>query len=124
VVGAILGAAFLAALVPGSVATGLGSNSITPGVGAGSALCGEIIMTMMLVLVVLQTTVSGKEMVQQLAPLAIGFAVFCAHALLLPIDDRSTPRAHSARQSSLARGRPPFGSSSWGRTSGRSLQCR
>uniref|UniRef100_A0A7R9YUK4 Aquaporin n=1 Tax=Chlamydomonas euryale TaxID=1486919 RepID=A0A7R9YUK4_9CHLO len=95
VIGAIIGAAFLMATMPNGNESTLGSNSITSGVGIGNALCGEIVMTFVLVLVVLETAVSGKEMVQMLAPLAIGFAVFCAHTVLLPIDGCSINPARS-----------------------------
>ena len=52
-VGAILGSAFLAASLPSAARQTLGSNKIAPGVGWGNALCGEIIMTFVLVSVVL-----------------------------------------------------------------------
>ena len=53
VVGAILGSALLDATIPDGNGGSLGSNSITPGVGYGNALCGEIVMTGVLVATVL-----------------------------------------------------------------------
>jgi MIP family channel proteins len=96
IVGAILGAAFLDATIPDGSEGALGSNQISPGVGYGNALAGEIIMTAVLVAVVLETAVNKRnEIARSQAPLAIGFAVFCAHAVLLPIDGCSINPARS-----------------------------
>jgi len=96
IVGAILGAAFLDATIPDGSEGALGSNQISPGVGFGNALAGEIIMTAVLVAVVLETAVNKRnEIARSQAPLAIGFAVFCAHAVLLPIDGCSINPARS-----------------------------
>lgn len=96
VVGAILGSAFLKATIPNSANSGLGSNSISPGVSEGNAFVGEAVMTFVLVSVVLETAVSHKSStIRSQAPLAIGFAVFCAHAVLLPIDGCSINPARS-----------------------------
>jgi len=96
IVGAILGAALLDASVPSAGDANLGSNVISNGVGVGNALYGEIIMTAVLVLVVLETAVNKRNTVaRSQAPLAIGFAVFCAHAVLLPIDGCSINPARS-----------------------------
>eukprot|EP00887_Chlorella_sp_A99_P001508 scaffold8.g1508.t1 len=85
--GAILGSAFLFGVIPNSSASTLGSNAIASGVTTGNAFLGEVVMTFVLVSVVLETAVSKKSLVARAqAPLAIGFAVFCAHAVLLPID--------------------------------------
>jgi MIP family channel proteins len=96
IVGAILGSALLDATIPDGNEGSLGSNSINPGVGYGNALCGEIVMTGVLVATVLETAVSkGNAISKAFAPLAIGFAVFCAHAVLLPIDGCSINPARS-----------------------------
>lgn len=95
IVGAIIGAGFLAVTIPDSQRYTLGSNEIVNGVGYGNALCGEIIMTFVLVSVVLETAVNKKSVARAQAPLAIGFAVFCAHAVLLPIDGCSINPARS-----------------------------
>ena len=94
-IGAILGAAFLAATIPSSQQLSLGSNVIANGIGIGNALVGEILMTFVLVAVVLETAVNKKSVARVQAPLAIGFAVFCAHAVLLPIDGCSINPARS-----------------------------
>jgi len=96
IVGAILGAALLDATVPSAGDANLGSNVISNGVGFGNALCGEIVMTAVLVLVVLETAINKRNTIaRSQAPLAIGFAVFCAHAVLLPIDGCSINPARS-----------------------------
>jgi MIP family channel proteins len=96
IVGAIVGSALLDATVPSGSEGTLGSNTITPGVGYGNALAGEIVMTAVLVATVLETAVSkGNAVSKSFAPLAIGFAVFCAHAVLLPIDGCSINPARS-----------------------------
>ena len=58
IVGAILGSALLMATIPDGNEGTLGSNVIAPGVGFGNALCGEIVMTSVLVATVLETAVS------------------------------------------------------------------
>ncbi|PSC76585.1 plasma membrane intrinsic [Micractinium conductrix] len=45
--------------------------------------------------VVLETVVNKKSVVKAQAPLAIGFAVFCAHAVMLPLDGCSINPARS-----------------------------
>lgn len=85
-VGAILGATFVRCLLPSGRHSTLGTNALAPGVGQGNALTGEIIMTFTLVLVVLECVKNRRSLVANIAPLAIGFAVFTAHAVLLPID--------------------------------------
>merc|ERR1711990_240941 len=55
--------------------------------GILNALCGEIFGTFLWCFVVYETAVSAKsEQNRALACLAIGFAVFLAHLILLPID--------------------------------------
>ncbi|PSC76759.1 serine threonine kinase [Micractinium conductrix] len=71
----------------------------------GNAIMGEMVMTFVLVggqaggrmvSVVLETAVNEKGAnVRSEAPLAIGFAVFCAHAVMLPIDGCSINPARS-----------------------------
>ncbi|KAI3432415.1 hypothetical protein D9Q98_003969 [Chlorella vulgaris] len=95
IVGAILGSSFLFATIPDANSSSLGSNSIAPGVAVGNAMMGEIVMTFVLVSVVLETAINKKSLARAQAPLAIGFAVFCAHAVLLPIDGCSINPARS-----------------------------
>jgi len=65
----------------------LGTNIVNRVVyGQGYALVGEIFGTFLLCYVVWETAVSSKSTTGQNACIAIGFAVFLAHLLLLPID--------------------------------------
>lgn len=84
--GAILGAAFLRAFVPHGDSATLATNEVSPGVGQGSALLGEIMMTCILCTTVLETVCNPRSSVQMLAPLAIGLSIFLGHAVLIPID--------------------------------------
>lgn len=96
IVGAILGSGFLYGTIPEGNENTLGSNIISPGVGFGNALLGEIVMTTVLCMVVLETGRNKHSAISKsFAPLAIGFAVFCAHAVLLPIDGCSINPARS-----------------------------
>merc|ERR1712039_894501 len=63
---------------------GLGSNALAPGFGVPQALVGEFLGTFLLCYVVWETAVSNKSGAGRKACIAIGFAVFLAHVLLLP----------------------------------------
>lgn len=87
--GSFAGAATLCMIFPEEMdATGgVGSNAVAPGFKEWNALVGEIVMTFLLVFVVLQTAVNPKsEANRALACVAIGFAVFLAHCVLIPVD--------------------------------------
>lgn len=65
----------------------MASNSISPGFSWMNALLGEVLMTFLLVYVVLETAVNPASASNRaLACVAIGFAVFLAHSVLIPID--------------------------------------
>merc|ERR1719161_1463216 len=67
--------------------TNLGSNSIAEGITSTKALLGEVLMTFLLMFVVLETAVNpASEANREMAALAIGFAVFLAHSVLINID--------------------------------------
>ena len=104
-VGSITGAALLKGTTNGRFDGGvldrsgaLGANGLqNSAVTTGNAFLAEVIGTMLLCFVVLETAVNsravttdGDRMVlgnkQNLAPLPIGFAVFLAHVVLIPID--------------------------------------
>lgn len=76
---------------------GLGSNSVSPGFSTGNALLGEAVMTFVLCYVVHLTAIdkNSPPSTNGLAPLAIGFAVFLAHAVLIPLDGCSINPARS-----------------------------
>lgn len=84
--GSVLGAGLLYATFPHASDSSLGANSLSPQVSVGNAFAGEIVMTYVLCIVVLETAVNTHSIAKNLAPVPIGFAVFCAHAVLLPID--------------------------------------
>jgi MIP family channel proteins len=66
---------------------GLGSNGVGKDVKWYNALVGEIMMTFLLVFVVLKTAIHPGSMGNRSqACLAIGFAVFLAHSVLIPLD--------------------------------------
>mmetsp|Transcript_33157 Transcript_33157/g.88046 ORF Transcript_33157/g.88046 Transcript_33157/m.88046 type:complete len:221 (-) Transcript_33157:412-1074(-) len=84
--GSLLGAIILAMIFPCGMdqTHNLGSNVINPDYGGMSALIGEIFMTFLLCYVVWETAVTAR--CGQAACIPIGFAVFLAHVVLLPID--------------------------------------
>merc|ERR1712048_1360491 len=66
---------------------GLGSNGVSKGFTQSQALLGEIMTTALLVLVVHETACNPATADNRpLACVAIGFAVFLAHSVLIPID--------------------------------------
>ncbi|CAK9079061.1 unnamed protein product [Durusdinium trenchii] len=64
----------------------LGTNVINDNYGWGNVLVGEFLGTFILCFVVWETAVSPAASCGKNACIAIGFAVFLAHVLLLPID--------------------------------------
>ena len=63
--------------------------------GVGSALLGEIVMTAFLCFTVHMTACTRPNDVSPMAPLAIGFAVFLGHCVLIPVDGCSINPARS-----------------------------
>mmetsp|Transcript_1075 Transcript_1075/g.1361 ORF Transcript_1075/g.1361 Transcript_1075/m.1361 type:complete len:289 (+) Transcript_1075:111-977(+) len=101
VCGQILGSLFGAGLLAGVFskkmdATGaLGSNAFSPGFGAGNVFIGECLMTFLLFFVVAECALRKRldfnpkifmDGVGFNPPIAIGFAVFLAHMVLIPVD--------------------------------------
>jgi len=88
-IGAVLGAYLLAYCYPADKdKTGnLASNSIGIGYTAPQILRMEALMTFLLVFVVLETAVNPHNIAnRQCSCLAIGFTVFIAHSVLIPLD--------------------------------------
>jgi len=88
-VGAIAGGGLVAAVFSKErdETEGLATNALGEGVTTTSALVGEVVGTFLLMYVVLETAVSKKsEANRVLAPVAIGFAVFLAHCVLISVD--------------------------------------
>jgi len=87
--GSIVGSLILTAMIPEEKdkTGGLGSNGVSEGMSKVNALVGEIFMTFLLMFVVLETAVSAESKANRvMAALAIGFAVFLAHSVMIPID--------------------------------------
>jgi len=90
VLGSIAGALFLVGMYQGEDADktgGLGTNAVQEKYSKLGAFLGEFAMTFLLMFVVLQTAVNPSTSDNRVnACLAIGFAVFLAHCVLIPID--------------------------------------
>jgi len=86
--GSLLGAQIIAGMVPcdQDLTTNLGSNIAGKGYTDVQVLLGEFVMTFLLCFVVWETAVSQLSSSGRNTPIAIGFAVFLAHLLLLPVD--------------------------------------
>jgi len=66
---------------------GLGTNKIAEKLSKVNAFVGEFLMTFLLMFVVLETAVNPETKAnREMAALAIGFAVFLAHAVLINVD--------------------------------------
>jgi len=86
--GSLVGAGFLAGMFgcENDLTNSLGSNIVAPNFTASQALLGEVLMTFLLCLTVYETAVNKDASCGKNACIAIGFAVFLAHLVLLPID--------------------------------------
>jgi len=86
--GSLLGASILTVIFPCELdlTRNLGSNLVNPDYGVGRALAAEIVATFLLCKVVWEVAVSPHSQAGPNACLAIGFAVFLSHLVLLPID--------------------------------------
>lgn len=63
----------------------VGLNVVRPSLPVGSAFLGEFMGTYLLVFTVIMTAVHAKSIAQNLAPVAIGWAVLLAHLILIPL---------------------------------------
>jgi len=78
----------IVAEVIGNPPFGLGANGLNPALNQGNGFLLEFMGTLVLCSTVCMTAVHGKSLakgVPHLAPLAIGFAVFLAHIVLVPL---------------------------------------
>ena len=94
VVGAILGALLLKAVIPNSLEGGLGSHAIMSDIGAIGGLIVEIVLTFVLVFVIFATAVDPKGP-KHLAPFAIGGAVLVIHLVAVPLTGASVNPART-----------------------------
>jgi len=87
--GSTIGSAALSTIVDqkADLTGGLGTNGVSDNYTQGEAFFGEVIMTFVLMYVVLETACNPKNAGNiVLAPVAIGFAVYLGHVVLIPID--------------------------------------
>mmetsp|Transcript_2598 Transcript_2598/g.8726 ORF Transcript_2598/g.8726 Transcript_2598/m.8726 type:complete len:313 (+) Transcript_2598:162-1100(+) len=87
--GSVLGAAVLKFAYPceKDLTGGLGTNGVSEGWSKAGALVAEFVGTFLLMFVVFETAVNPENKANsELAPVAIGLAVFLAHSVLIPID--------------------------------------
>jgi MIP family channel proteins len=89
ILGSLTGALLLTLMIPEAAdkTGGLGTNKISDKLSKFNAFVGEFIMTFLLMFVVLETAVNpATKANREMAALAIGFAVFLAHAVLINVD--------------------------------------
>eukprot|EP01024_Parvocaulis_polyphysoides_P026505 TRINITY_DN24129_c0_g1_i3.p1 TRINITY_DN24129_c0_g1~~TRINITY_DN24129_c0_g1_i3.p1 ORF type:complete len:270 (+),score=34.51 TRINITY_DN24129_c0_g1_i3:65-811(+) len=91
--GALVGIGLLAATIPNSQDSNFGATTLMAGVEVWNAVIGEIMMTLILMFTILETSVSKFGGIS--GPISMGFAVFFAHGVLLPIDGCSINPARS-----------------------------
>jgi len=106
--GSLTGAVILCLMYPkeNDKTGSLGSNGVGPQWSSLSALVGEFLMTFLLVFVVLETATNPASAAsRELACVAIGFAVFLAHSVLIPIDGCSINPTRSFGPALVAAGR-------------------
>lgn len=100
--GSLMGALFVYGTVSAASSTNLGANQVSPLFTNGQAMCGEMVMSALLVYTVLQTACEARSIAKNMAPLAIGLSVFLAHCVLLPIDGCSINPARSFGPAAVA----------------------
>ena len=110
VLGAIFAAALVYGMTPNPGESTLGANAVAVGFRPAEAFLGEIIMTSLLVFVVHMTVCDANNSISPMAPLAIGFAVFLAHTVLIPVDGCSINPARSLGPAIVS---GTFGSQFW-----------
>jgi aquaporin TIP len=93
-VGAVVGALLIVAVIPDATAGNLGAHTLGKGVSAGSGLLAEIVLTFILVSVIFSVALDPRGP-QHLAPVAIGSAVFIDHLLGIAITGASMNPARS-----------------------------
>jgi len=107
VLGAIVGAAFLAAILPPSMRYGLGCHGVNPELGAGRAYFAEVVFTFIFIFIVFATAISpfvGKVAPLaggndygpgKLTPLALGLTIVVLHFVGIPLTGASMNPARS-----------------------------
>ena len=114
--GSTIGSAFVSIIVDqkADLTGGLGTNGVGAAYTQGEAFLGEIIMTFVLMYVVLETACNPKNAGNiVLAPVAIGFAVYLGHVVLIPIDGCSINPTRSFGPAVVASAQGRTESSRW-----------
>lgn len=93
-VGAVVGALLLAAVIPETAQGNLGAHGLGTGVSPAGGLIAEIVLTFALVFVVFATAIDPKGRAS-LAPLAIGFVIVVDHLFGVPVTGASMNPARS-----------------------------
>ena len=93
-VGAIVGAWLLQAVIPAAAQGNLGAHGLGPNIAVGGGLVAEIILTFALVLVIFATAMDPKGL-GSLAPVAIGLTVLVDHLMGVPVTGASMNPARS-----------------------------
>ena len=115
-IGSTVGSAALSTIVDmkADQTGGLGTNGVSDNYSQGEAFFGEIIMTFVLMYVVLETACNPKNAGNiVLAPVAIGFAVYLGHVVLIPIDGCSINPTRSFGPAVVASAQGRTESSRW-----------
>lgn len=87
--GSVTGALILTLIIPedSDKTGGLATNAVAGNVTKMNAFVGEVLMTFLLMIVVMETAVNPDTKAnREMAAVAIGFAVFLAHSVLINID--------------------------------------
>ena len=114
--GSTIGSAVLSTIVDqkADLTGGLGTNGVSDNYTQGEAFFGEVIMTFVLMYVVLETACNPKNAGNiVLAPVAIGFAVYLGHVVLIPIDGCSINPTRSFGPAVVASAQGRTESSRW-----------
>jgi aquaporin TIP len=93
-VGAIVGAWLLKAVIPAAAQGNLGAHGLGAGITVGGGLLAEIVLTFALVFVVFATAMDPKGL-GHLAPAAIGLTVLVDHLFGVPVTGASMNPARS-----------------------------
>ena len=93
-VGAVVGASLLKAVIPAAAQGNLGSHGLGSGITVGGGLLAEIVLTFALVFVVFATAMDPKGL-GHIAPAAIGLTVLVDHLVGVPVTGASMNPARS-----------------------------
>lgn len=93
-IGAVVGALLLAAVIPDASEGALGAHALGQGITPSAGLLAEVVLTFVLVFVIFATAIDPKGP-GNLAPVAIGLAVLVIHLIGVPLTGASVNPARS-----------------------------